>query len=798
MENNTPFGRRFADALIMLVVSGLSLILLVYVGFGEARRTVEKFHIERAEAQGRLVQEPIESYLRAGLPLRQFAGFNSFADTVLESAADISSLAVFDSVGRSIFSSGDLTTPLLPAGPPTDRMTNTIDLRSSETAFQIVMPVRSKFEQVGVLAINLPKSQIEAPIRGLFEKLLSFAVGLSFAFAIFSAIFGPKLQKHWRQICFAIVFLTMSGSVVMTLISTYTEEAQSKTKALAHSLASRIQDVVLYNLNLQEMDGLDTLLTEYRTLNPDVSAVGVMLDDYVMAHTNRESVGGHWVPDPGSYEYTVSLTPPGHPRPIRVTVGVPTKIVFDQVTRSIKNFLALFVASAFLAGLFLQLAGSLQQLRDAREAFSGRMDDVMNRIGRDATLNIVRPIFFAAVFAEHLAYPFLPQYIRSLVQAAGLTEGYVAAPFIVYYALFALSLIPASQLSRRFGPRTLMCGGLAIVTLAMTTFMLPIDYYQALGARALAGVGQGMIFIGVQAYILAVAAAEKRTQAATVIVVGYQGGMIAGTAIGSLLVVYSNVASVFALGTGIAIAMLAYTVLLVPGGHRAPESTSGIGAMVRRLFTDIREASRSWDFLKAMICIGVPAKGIMTGVVTFALPLLLSGLKYPQEDIGQIIMLYALSVFASGSYIAQRVDKKGNSASVLFGGAVLSGVGLLMIGASGWGSIASSAFVTELIVAGVIVVGIAHGFINAPVITHVGELEVARRIGVQPVAATYRFLERIGHAVGPLMLGQLFVIFGETSNSIIWIGFGTIALAILFAIRVPGSGRRATSMESAT
>ena len=33
----------------------------------------------------------------------------------------------------------------------------------------------------------------------------------------------------------------------------------------------------------------------------------------------------------------------------------------NRVLRSVKNFAALFVASGFLAGLFLQLAGSVQQ-----------------------------------------------------------------------------------------------------------------------------------------------------------------------------------------------------------------------------------------------------------------------------------------------------------------------------------------------------------------------------------------------------------------------------------------------------
>ena len=47
-----------------------------------------------------------------------------------------------------------------------------------------------------------------------------------------------------------------------------------------------------------------------------------------------------------------------------------------------------------------------------------------------------------------------------------------------------------------------------------------------------------MLFIGIQAYILAVASPEKKTQGNAIIVFGFQGGMISGMAIGSLLVNY--------------------------------------------------------------------------------------------------------------------------------------------------------------------------------------------------------------------------------------------------------------------
>ena len=61
---------RLADFAVMLAVALASMLLLVYVGYGEASRTYPRFLVEKMMAQGALIQTPLETFLRAGLPLR--------------------------------------------------------------------------------------------------------------------------------------------------------------------------------------------------------------------------------------------------------------------------------------------------------------------------------------------------------------------------------------------------------------------------------------------------------------------------------------------------------------------------------------------------------------------------------------------------------------------------------------------------------------------------------------------------------------------------------------------------------
>jgi hypothetical protein len=80
----------------------------------------------------------------------------------------------------------------------------------------------------------------------------------------------------------------------------------------------------------------------------------------------------------------------------------------------------------------------------------------------------------------------------------------------------------------------------------------------------------------------------------------------------------------------------------------------------------------------------------------------------------------------------------------------------------------------------VLIVGVAHGFINAPVVTHVGQTALAKRIGANPTTTAYRFLERGGHVTGPLLLSQLFLFWGQGPNIIGGIGGAVAILAVIF------------------
>ncbi|HVO95305.1 MAG TPA: MFS transporter, partial [Terriglobales bacterium] len=321
--------------------------------------------------------------------------------------------------------------------------------------------------------------------------------------------------------------------------------------------------------------------------------------------------------------------------------------------------------------------------------------------------------------------------------------------------------------------------GLALAAASVLCLALPFGIFEMTALRGLAGVGQGVLMIGVQSYILAVISPEKKTQGTAIIVFGFQGGLLSGMALGSLLFSSLHASGVFVISGCIGLFAVIYTFAFVARSE-AKQTQSGIKTAVKKLASELKQVMTNFEFLKTLLCIGAPAKAILTGVISFALPLILGQLGYRPEDIGQVIMLYGLGVLASSGYISRYVDRTNNSELVLFLGAVMSGLGLMAIGFMNSSVLGNGTLCTIVAIVGVSVVGIAHGFINAPVVSHVGHSALAKRIGANPAMTAYRFVERGGHVSGPLLVSQFFLIWGQGPVVIGGIGLATALLGLVF------------------
>lgn len=261
--------RRLSDGVTMFIVTGLSLLLLLYVGFGEGKRGYEQIHIEKITAQGRLIQNSIEKYLRDDLPLGQYAGFQTLVAPIVESD-DFDAIAVYDNLGRQVFIVVDKTKPQLPEpSSAIMRIKQDIEVDYGETHYQIVLPLRTRYDTVGSLVVMSPTKIVTQRLRAGFETLPFLVAALSLLFAVVIAIASPSIQATrfpWIPIGYALTFVIMSVFVILTLVTLYFDGIQGKAKASAFTLSQRVNDVVEFKLNVKDFVGLESAFKDRKSV----------------------------------------------------------------------------------------------------------------------------------------------------------------------------------------------------------------------------------------------------------------------------------------------------------------------------------------------------------------------------------------------------------------------------------------------------------------------------------------------------------------------------------------------------
>ena len=475
MVENSKLGRRIVDAVSMFIVTALSLLLLLYVGYGEGRRTYEQIEIEKLTAQGYLIQNTIEKFLRDDLPLKQFPGFATIARPLVDGLADVDAMAVYDHDRRQLFFVKDKSDPKLPAvSEAIGRVKRDIEIDKGDTHYQVVVPLRTRFETAGALVIMSRADAVSGRLQQAFLPLLFLVVGLAAVFAVGITIAAPYLARTkvpWLQIGFGFTFMLMAAALVYTLIVLYFDGVKGKAETATSTFSQRFSDIVTFNLGIVDFDGIDKAVTEFRQLNAEVSEVAVIVNNSIRHTSNRASLNKPWVSDSGAYEFKVDLAAPAQGRQLSVAVRVPRTVVYERVQRSIKNFAALFIASIFLSGVFLQVAVSLQGARSAA-IFVGRSRRRTDA-GGDIALILLKPLYFLGVFLDSLTYAFLPKFMQEAATTSGMAESFASVPFTAYYLLFALSLIPAGNLAERYGPNPVIVAGLIMAGASVLGLALP-------------------------------------------------------------------------------------------------------------------------------------------------------------------------------------------------------------------------------------------------------------------------------------------------------------------------------------
>jgi MFS family permease len=834
---------RLINVVRLGLVLAISLGLLVFVGFGEARRTYPKYAIERLSAQGELVQTAMSGFLFADLPLNQYPGFGTVTQPILNSDPSILAFYVTNPQGEVVFANlspnvDKLNTRQREDLPPQGQLQTSsfqpdeerYNVTENASFYQISYGLRSRFDEVGKLHAVLPKAVVADKITQSFwpvEAGAIVAVCLYMIFLFFTSKRwmvpeeeGTGRATGWQKGAtnflgggYAVAFIIVAVLVIVTLTNIYQSGIRGKIQALNESLQYRLNSAFELGLNLEDFTGLKAVFDEYQAVNPDLSYVVLNKGDEVLIATDASQAGKTWAAPSDNFDESVAV---GQDLSLHMGIhmGVPKSVVYRELWRSAKNFVALFVASAFLANFFFTLIRSASNRPELKK---GQL-----HTQRGFLLSLIGPLYFLCIFVvQGLTAAFLPSYFKQLAASGNVTID-VSTLFSTYYVTYTLALFVTAKPADKHGPRPFLIGGALLIIAELLMLRFVHNFYIMFLVQAIAGFGEGMLFNAVFTYIITVSSRAQRTRGAAIIVTSLYGGWLSGTAIGALLAADPSVglSGVFLLGAAIAVIVLLYAFIAIPSfqgenfgeaemlfADRDPSTmtmTSVTREMMRQELEREKERRRvaqltwferlkyqmvTWftdfDFLLAAFLIGVPLKIIVAGFFKASLPLVLERQNYPTEDVGQIMMLYFGGVLLSSAIVSRLADKMGNTRLVLFIGGVGSGVGLLMMGLIGLNIFAQPGYAlatTLMLIGGMVVLGLAHGLIQAPIVTYISNTKTAQKFGQSTANSIYRFYERIGNIGGPLLIGFIMVSNDYQALTVAWIGAAILLCGLLFMV----------------
>lgn len=718
-------SRLILGALLVFV----SLSLIFVVGYAQALKGYQQQSRDAVLAQTEAARIGLEQILSSGVPLQDIAGLEKVLSPIVDADRSVVDIRVISGQQELYRYTTD-----------------------NFEASRISIPLRNKFTQVGSLEVLLSDVEVTKAINESFAPM-AWLIAISVALFVFMVLQSQQAKIYFTA--FGVVFIAMSFSVILMVGALYKSGLENKANSMANIVTHRLSPVLNLGIDPERVSGMDEMLASFRQANDEVSSITVEHQSQVIA---RSATEGEMMGSESLAQFPISDSMGN-----QVTISFHPKVLLSQLINILKNFAILFAGCAFICFAFIRLLS--------------RSD---NDSQAEVVLAQVKPLLLVTVLMESLMAPVLPQYLADVALSNGLDAGWTSYFFTLYFVGFACSLLPVSRLVEQFDIRRVLASGIVLSSFGCLLLMYEEYLALILLARFISGVGQATIFVAIQAYILRFSDKTNKTQAAGIIVFCFNAGFISGAGIGALLADALGINGIFLLSALVGGLMFVFSMVLpsmVPDKQVGGSLRDSLQSMLSGCAALLRVPS----FMRTMVLVGIPTKMMLTGVVFFAVPILLSEKGVTKESIGQVLMAYAFAVLFVSGKVAPMIDRIGSTKWALCLGNLIASISLAMLGTVFL--VQDSAYAVLIATGSMLVMGLAHGFVNAPVVTHV--VNTTSDNDANMVATTYRFLERLGHVLGAIVVGQLLMLVGNSATFWVLSGFFLVASGSLWLFDRP-------------
>jgi predicted MFS family arabinose efflux permease len=390
----------------------------------------------------------------------------------------------------------------------------------------------------------------------------------------------------------------------------------------------------------------------------------------------------------------------------------------------------------------------------------------------------VRAPLFLFFFAEEMTRPFLPTFIGGVASTVpGLSrEMVISLPIVLFMLIVALLQPWLNGITERIGRgRALRLGATAAVVGFVGT-ALAADLWQILAFRSLTAVGYAAVFVSAQGYIIDHTGGLNRARGLALLVTSIMVAALCGPLIGGIFADRIGIRLTFMVSAALSLAAV-MTARLALSDDAGKTTERLVSVSIRDV---MRVVLRPTMGLLLIGC-ALPAKLMLAGLVFFMMPLVLSDEGFDPSAIGRVLMLYALAMLLLVPFVSRisQVQNRRPMLVILGGLLAATAVAHPFLWPEPWGAAAA-----------VLQLGVAQALSITPQSALVGDIgrRIAPEIPEGTLYGVFRFIERIGNAIGPLLAAWLLGVYGQEMTLSV-LGAVVAVGAVLFAFAVFADAR---------
>lgn len=752
-----------------LLIGALSLAALMRLG---AESTADRVALVAGRTAGH-----IQAGLNLGKPLTQYFGLSLLLERLGDDIPELESAAVLLGDGTILAASAD-------ADPRATELLRHLAhgvpraWEATDDGLRLALPLAEPGEgRRGALVVEVRDDGL--PQSNVLWRNLGFLAAVTLGAAALMALVMRRLPVQrmasagWLRMAVPLVVMLIAQALyaahtVQDFRNVWKAVIQQNAQLIGEGLERDLEKVLGYGIAPERMRGVEQPLSRALQAFPLLGGMQfVAADGRVLAQAGRAG------PAEAALRFPLEASGRGE---TRAWLWLhPDNAAMTAAVRSRALDAATIALVAMVAAVELMLM--LQVLMD--RAFSARSTETMpddpSNLGR-----VARPAMFAFLFAMALPLGFLPLYARSLLDP-GVSERLgallVALPTTAEMAAGLLMALLAGRMIDRRGWLAPAAWGMGLAVAGNLACAFAGTLWTLAAARALAGLGYGLVWMALQGFVVNLGPARYRGRNMSTLIAGLFAGHMTGAAVGGMLASQAGHRPVFLAGA-VAVVAAAFALRLLLWPYRAtarPQAVSSDRPLGNAAPPRLGRLLRDRGYVALLLGSVVPFSIAQVGLLSYALPLHFDALGASTADVGRVIMLYGFCVIYIGPLLGRATDHSRHWKRWITAGGLVGASGLLMLqwAPGAWGMAAA-----------VVLLAVASCLAGAAQTPYMLAREQALAYGAAGATGIMRGADKFGQMMGPLMVGALFAGLGM-SAALVWTGVLYLAATLFFWAMAP-------------